>query len=618
MSKFFRLLTIVACVILSITACKKNNVDPEKPGNGSVDGHDYVDLGLPSGIKWATCNVGASNPEDCGFYYAWGETNTKGTYSLENYLWFDQSTETFTKYTWENNDITLESADDAATANWGGCWRMPTRDELAELQSNCNWQWTAQNSINGWLVKGSNGNSIFLPASGYCRDNAVVYVGENGYYWSSSLAKTYYSFEQERSECAYSLAFDSGSFGGGSYARGCGRVIRPVYSGKASVSTTDVSEVSYYSATCGGYIASASSSVKARGVCWSTSQYPTINDAHTTDGTGNGSFTSEITGLTPSTKYFVRAYAINDVGTSYGSIMSFVTKTPTTPTVTTDTIMEYIAGGVVVAGSVTDDGGLDVTERGFCWSTESEPTIDDNKVSCGTGTGRYVKEITGLDTGRCYLKAFATNQNGISYGNEFIVEIGSGVIEGHPYIDLGLPSGTLWALHNVGAIFPEDCGNLYSWGETEPKSNYYWNTYKWCQGSSYTLTKYCTDNYYGTVDGKTELDPEDDVAYVKWGGSWHMPTYDEMRELVDECDMTYATNNGVKGVQFTGPNGKTMFLPNCKIESNYGYYWVNEICDYYSYEAKCTIFEHQWSLPSIEEYSRYCGCQVRPVSTPTK
>lgn len=618
MSKFFRLLTIAACITLSFTACKKNDVDPEKPGNGSADGHDYVDLGLPSGIKWATCNVGASSPEEYGFYYAWGETNTKGTYNGSSYIWYDQTQEVFTKYTWESNVITLESADDAATANWGDKWRMPTRDEFVELQSNCNWQWTTQNSINGWLVKGSNGNSIFLPASGGKYDGNIVYVGETGHYWTSSLAKNSSYYYEDESSCAKSCVFDDCNIEFRNFNRCEGLSVRPVRSGKASVSTTDVGEVSYYSASCGGYVSSGTSSVKARGVCWSTSQYPTINDAYTTDGTGTGMFTSKITGLTPNTKYFVRAYATNDVGISYGSIMSFVTKTPTTPTVTTDTIIEYIAGGVIVAGSVTDDGGLDVTERGFCWSTKSEPTIDDNKVSGGTGTGRYIKEITGLDTGRCYLKAFATNQNGISYGNEFIVEIGSGVIEGHPYIDLGLPSGTLWALYNVGAIFPEDCGNLYSWGETEPKSNYYWDTYKWCQGSSYTMTKYCTNDSYGTVDGKTELDPEDDVASVKWGGSWHMPTYDEMRELVDECDMTYATNNGVKGVQFTGPNGKTMFLPNCRIESNYGYYWVNEICDYYSYQAKCTIFEHQWSLPSIEEYSRYCGCQVRPVSTSIK
>ena len=95
----------------------------------------------------------------------------------------------------------------------------------------------------------------------------------------------------------------------------------------------------------------------------------------------------------------------------------------------------------------------------------------------------------------------------------------SGLNNGREYVDLGLPSGTMWATCNIGANYPEDYGDYYAWGETETKSNYDWSTYKWCKGSEDTLTKYCTDNDYGTVDNKTVLDPEDDAAHVKWGGS---------------------------------------------------------------------------------------------------
>lgn len=91
------------------------------------------------------------------------------------------------------------------------------------------------------------------------------------------------------------------------------------------------------------------------------------------------------------------------------------------------------------------------------------------------------------------------------------------VINDHEYVDLGLPSGIKWASYNVGATNPEEYGCYYAWGETVEKANYSWSTYKWCNGSYDTMTKYCIDDYYGKVDGKAVLDPDDDVAHVKWG-----------------------------------------------------------------------------------------------------
>ena len=128
-------------------------------------------------------------------------------------------------------------------------------------------------------------------------------------------------------------------------------------------------------------------------------------------------------------------------------------------------------------------------------------------------------------------------------------------------IDLGLPSGTKWANMNVAASTPEEYGGYYAWGETEEKDNYSWSTYKWCRGSYDTQTKYCTDSSYGTVDNKTVLDPEDDVAHVKWGGTWRMPTLDEQKELLNKCTWNWTTQNGVNGYKGTGPNGNSIFLP---------------------------------------------------------
>ena len=155
--------------------------------------HDYVDLGLPSGTLWATCNVGASRPEEYGDYFAWGETAPKDNYNLNTYklataAYEAWDFETLTKYNTDSNycKTTLDPEDDAAAANWGGKWRMPTDDEWTELRENCTW--ICVQYKNGYEVKSkTNGNSIFLPAAGY-RDNDILFnAGNYGYYWSSSL-----------------------------------------------------------------------------------------------------------------------------------------------------------------------------------------------------------------------------------------------------------------------------------------------------------------------------------------------------------------------------------------------------------------------------------------------
>lgn len=194
----------------------------------AVNGHEYVDLGLPSGLLWATCNVGASSPQDYGNYYAWGETTTKSTYSWDTYKWCNGSEYSLTKYNtylssygYVDHRTTLEPADDVARWKWGGRWRIPTQDEKNELREKCTWTWTTQNGVNGMKVKGPNGKSIFLPAAGYYSGSSQ-YTGYN-YYWSSSLCPNPPS-------AAYRLYFDSGGVYDDSYVlyRYCGTPVRPV------------------------------------------------------------------------------------------------------------------------------------------------------------------------------------------------------------------------------------------------------------------------------------------------------------------------------------------------------------------------------------------------------
>ena len=198
--------------------------------NGTANGYEYVDLGLPSGTKWATCNVGATNPEAYGNYYAWGETEPKTTYNWSTYKWCDGSYDTLTKYCTRSsygtvdNKTVLELADDAARANWGGQWRMPTDDEWTELRENCEWTWTS--NYNGTGVAGRivtsniNGNSIFLPAAGYRYDDDLCDAGSDGGYWSSSLAVN--------SNYAWVVFFGSDDVVRSGSGRYCGRSVRPV------------------------------------------------------------------------------------------------------------------------------------------------------------------------------------------------------------------------------------------------------------------------------------------------------------------------------------------------------------------------------------------------------
>ena len=191
---------------------------------------------------------------------------------------------------------------------------------------------------------------------------------------------------------------------------------------------------------------------------------------------------------------------------------------------------------------------------------------------------------------------------------------------GHEYVDLGLPSGLKWATCNVGANNPWEYGDYYAWGETEEKSNYEWSTYKWGNGNYYDLTKYCTDSYYGRVDNKTILDPEDDVAHVKWGGTWRMPTFDEQKELLNKCTWTWTTLNGVNGYKVTGPNGNSIFLPAAGYRFGpyaggrgvLGDYWSSSLNSDGSSGAFSLYFGsdgHDWG-----GNDRVSGRSVRPVS----
>lgn len=185
---------------------KKDNAD------GYINGYGYVDLGLPSGTKWATCNVGASSPSDYGDYFAWGEISPKSTYTEDNSATYRKG---------GISDISANPSMDAACAQWGSTWRLPTKTELEELRDKCTWTWMKQGGHKGYKITGPNGRSIFLPASGERINSLRSDKGKYGNYWSSESKDSYY---------AYHLSIGLGYHG--HYVswrnRRCGFSVRPV------------------------------------------------------------------------------------------------------------------------------------------------------------------------------------------------------------------------------------------------------------------------------------------------------------------------------------------------------------------------------------------------------
>ena len=466
----------------------------------TTESHDYVDLGLPSGLLWATCNVGADTPEGYGDYFAWGETQPKSTYNWSSYQYCNGSSTSNVKLTkycgqseygyngFTDNLTTLLPEDDAATANWGNNWRMPTQAEWQELLNNTTVTWTTQNGVYGRLFTASNGNSLFLPAAGYRNNGSVSSAGSSGYYWSSSLYT-----DNPNPRLAWNFYFSSGNYYMNGYGRYYGQSVRAVRHKNYEINVT--------------------------------------------------------------------AYPLAGGSVSGGGFY-----------------MDY----TLCTLTATANGGFvfeNWTENGVVVSTEATYTFTVN-------------------------------------GNRNLVANFS-----HLYVDLGLPSGTLWATCNVGADTPEDYGDYFAWGETQPKSTYDWNTYQYCMGSNTTLTKYCQISdygYNGFTDGLTTLEPSDDAATANWGADWRTPTYSECMELYNYTTHTWTTQNGVNGRLFTASNGNSLFLPAAGMSFNgpinngsRGCYWARHV--------NSTVPSTAWYLYFLSSdcyrstQSRDYGCSVRPV-----
>ena len=380
-----------------------------------------------------------------------------------------------------------------------------------------------------------------------------------------------------------------------------------------TVSTTNTSNISYTSATISGNVSKdGGANVTERGIVYSTSKGPTTSNSKVKNGSGTGSFSCDLSNLQDGVTYYVRTYATNLKGTAYGEEKSFTTKTITLPTVSTSAANDISSTSAAVGGNVSNDGGANVIERGVVYSTSKEPTTSNNKVKNGSGTGSFSCDLSNLQDGvTYYVRAYAINLKGTTYGEQLSFSTPK-LENGHDYVDLGL--SVKWATCNVGATKPEQSGGYFAWGETESRSYFVTDNYKWGWGY---ITK------YNDEDDLIELELSDDAAHVNWGGNWRMPTRAEFDELLTNCVWSLSLQNDVEWYKVTSKiNGNSIILP-------YSGYWSgNNIkrstcCCYWSSSLHpkgfgdnraawhlCVGFSISFDMTSID---RCYGMPIRPV-----
>ena len=565
-----------------------------------INGHEYVDLGLPSGTLWASWNVGATAPEEYGDYYAWGETEEKDFYDIGTYEYSDGSYETCH---FIGKDI-AGTEYDVAHVKWGGSWRMPTRAQINELLDNCTWDWTTQNGVEGQLVTGPNGNVIFLPAAGG-GDHDPKYQGENGYLWSSTFCPN------DDADASY-LCFYSYMWYWGYTRRSNGLSVRPVITPEkpqTSFSCPDghhphMIDLGLSSGTkwscCnvdatnpvekGNYYAWGETETKDR-FRWS-------NYTHC-DGTEETCH--DIGGDISGTEYDVAyvKWGPDWQMPSYDQCKELLHSCSFEETSYNGVKGCRIVGpsGLSIFMPATDNWPFD----GAYWSATLDYFIDHSYFMALWGSSGELEQhmVSYPRYEGCCVRPVAVPKKQYPVAEA---------------IDLGLPSGTKWASWNVGASKPEEYGGYYAWGETEEKEYYDWSTYKYCNGSHETC-QHIGDDIAGT---------QYDVAHMKWGDLWRMPSSDQILELIDYCTRKWTNLNGVNGTLVIGPNGATIFLPatgnrmyglHIDKEST-GFYWSSSSAPEESYCEYCLLFDSgHWNLYYS---SRDLGKAVRPVISPEK
>lgn len=605
---------------------------------------DLIDLGLS--VKWASCNIGATEPQDIGGFYAWGETQTKSTYSWSNYSLCRGSETTLTKYCTQSSYGTvdsktvLDSADDVAYSTSGGKLRMPTSAEWQELIDHCLWTKIQYKDRDGYLVASPvTGNAIFIPCNGF-KTQSNYYNFYAPYYWSSDLSAAS-SKDAIKMDYVVSCELDG-------HQRFEGLGVRPV----ANLNVTNVPETE----TITVYGVSFKM-VKVEG---GTFMMGSTED----DPDAGGIYSDE----TPQHRVTLSTYAIGEtevtqalwkavmgsnpsriVGdelpveeVSWEEATSFVKKlsslTGRSFRLPTEAEWEYAARGGKYSKGYRYSGSDNVHEISWnCdnsdWTTHSVATKKPNELGLYDMSGNvwewcqdwydfnYYKDSPSENPCNTEESDYHIHRGGsfeyiltdlrVAMRGDYINPpsnsmrglrlVLSSLSPGSTarYVDLGLPSGTLWATCNVGAAKPEEFGDYFAWGEVSPKDSY--------TSSNYTSAANQISTYF--IAGT-----EYDAATVVLGSDWRMPTNSEMQELHDHC----ALDSYEEGLRVIGPNGNSILIPmsgfvqdgKLRYKDEYGFIWVS---DRYYGSSWWWSNQHSDDESPDEWPERYAGLCIRPV-----
>lgn len=638
------------------------------------DEHTFVDLGI--GTLWANENLTDHTSGYSGDKFAWGETISKGDFSWTNYKWAVQGEfgfYTLTKYCTfaavgeVDGKTILDSEDDAATAQWGECWRMPNTEDIIKLSTLCSWE--RNENDNSFIVTGPNGNKMTFPYYAIDENSDILTLTNGCSTWDNYKA-IFLACGHGGSSPTISESLD----------RASGLPIRPVYA-------KEIKRITLWADGCqkpniidfGEEITISISAVPMEGHAFLRWSDGNMDNPRVVTARQDTSFTA----IFIEEQAFLSQYCGNN-----GYHIDFSTEGASSRTLT----LESDGCGTHNTFIVNDGTTLDITVEmhdGYSlkWSdgnTDNPRTITINRDS--TLTAFFIlneaKVYQDCSKNMPHLsniqgkpkKKLTLSVEGCSKPSEWLFEEGTTVTisaipydgysvrwadgstvspraitiygdtmltasffqpiyniaqecdsnginadyNGLRYIDLGLPSGLLWAASNVGASTPEEYGSLFAWGETTSKENYVWSTYKWCDGTDRWMTKYCTLPAYGITDYKTTLDLTDDAAAQNQGAIWRMPTHDEMQELMDSCSWQFTMHGEVTGYEVTGPNGNVLFLPMRMLPylGSCANYWTSSLYETgrpflsYSLELDSTYIHYQYSWRSD-------GFPVRAVSDAT-